>query len=335
MSFHDIYGHEKKIEIIQKSLAQQRIGHAYLFSGIPAVGKKTLAREFVKALNCEKEDALHDSCGECSSCRKIQRGIHPDVFFVEAQGQYIRIDDIREMQERAKCKPLEARRRVFIIDDADKMNVYAANALLKMLEEPSESNVLILITTRFYSLLPTIISRCQHMCFNPLRIETVAKFLVDRMSMDNQKALLLAGLSGGSLGHAMELNEDDIVAYRAELLQQLSLTNRNDLFSLISFASFLGQGRKEIKQGLNILSTIFRDALVLKETQKNEMLVNQDNSSFISTQAARLSGGQILQNIALVERAGETIEQNVNKSLTLETMTFKLNYCETQISKTK
>ena len=77
---------------------------------------------------------------------------------------------------------------------------------------------------------------------------------------------------------------------------------------------------------MNILSTIFRDALVFKETQKNEMLINQDNSSFISTQAARLSGGQILQNIALVERAGETIEQNVNKSLTLETMAFKLNY---------
>ena len=326
MSFHDIYGHEKKIEIIRNALAQKRVGHAYLFSGIPAVGKKTLAREFVKAFNCEKEDSLHDSCGECSSCRKIRRGSHPDVFFVEAQGQYIRIDDIREMQERAKCKPLEARRRVFIIDDADKMNVYAANALLKMLEEPSESNVLILITTRLYSLLPTIISRCQHVCFNPLRIETVAKFLVDRIGMDNQRALLLAGLSGGSLGHAMELNEDDVIAYRAELLQQLSLTNRNDLFSLISFASFLGQDKTEIKQGLNILSTYFRDALVFKETQKEEMLVNQDNFSFISTHAARLSGGQILQNIALVERAGETIEQNVNKSLTLETMAFKLNY---------
>jgi DNA polymerase-3 subunit delta' len=169
------------------------------------------------------------------------------------------------------------------------------------------------------------------MRFNPLRFDTVAKFLVDRIGMDDQRALLLAGLSGGSLGHAMELNEDDIVVYRTELIKLLSITQRNDPFSLINFASFLGQGKKEIKQGLNILSTIFRDALVFKETQKNEMLVNQDNSSFISIQAARLSGGQILQNIALVERAGETIDQNVNKSLTLETMAFKLNYCETQI----
>ena len=326
MSFHDIYGHEKKIEIIQKALAQQRIGHAYLFSGIPAVGKKTLAREFVKALNCEKEDALHDSCGECSSCRKIQRRNHPDVFSVEADGQFIRIDAIREIQEQMKCKPLEARRRVFVIDDADKMNDQAANALLKILEEPSPSNILILVAARPYSMPATIISRCQHMRFNPLRFDTVAKFLVDRIGMDNQRALLLAGLSGGSIGRAMELNEDDIVAYRTELLKLLSITRRNDPFSLINFASFLGQGKKEIKQGLNILSTIFRDALVFKETQKNEMLVNQDNSSFISIQAARLSGGQILQNIALVERAGETIDQNVNKSLTLETMAFKLNY---------
>ena len=331
MSFHDIYGHEKKIEIIRKSLTQNRIGHAYLFSGISAVGKNTLAREFVKALNCEKKDILHDSCGECSSCRKIQREIHPDVFFVEADGQFIRINAIREIQEQMKCKPLEARQRVFIIDDADKMNDQAANALLKILEEPSPSNILILVTARPYSMPSTIISRCQHIRFNPLRFDTVAKFLVDRIGMDNQQALLLAGLSGGSIGRAMELNKDDIVAYRAELLKLLSVTRRNDPFTLINFASFLGQGKKEIKQGLNILNTIFRDALVLKETQKNEMLVNQDNSSFISTQAARLSGGQILQNIVLVERAGDIIEQNVNKSLTLETMAFKLNYCETQI----
>jgi DNA polymerase III subunit delta' len=335
MSFHDIYGHEIKIEIIRKALAQKRIGHAYLFSGIQAVGKKKLAGEFVKAINCEKEDALHDSCGECSSCRKIRKGSHPDVFFVEADGQFIRIAAVREIQEQMKCKPLEARRRVFIINDADKLNDEAANALLKMLEEPSPSNVLILITARPYSMLSTIISRCQHMRFNPLRPDTVAKFLVDQKGMDNQRALLLAGLSGGSIGRAMELNEDDIIVYRAELLKLLSMTYKDEPFGIIKFVSFLGQEKKEIKQGLNILSSVYRDALIFKETMKNEMLINQDNYSFISIQAARLSGVQILQNIALVERAGETIDQNVNKSLTLETMAFKLNYSESQISEAK
>ena len=326
MSFHDIYGHEKKIETIRKALAQKRIGHAYLFSGIAAVGKKTLALEFAKALNCEKENTLHDSCGECSSCRKIQRRSHPDVFSVEADGQFIRIDAIREIQEQMKCKPLEANQRVFIVDDADKMNDQAANALLKILEEPSLSNILILITSRPYSMPPTIISRCQQIRFNPLRFDTVAKFLIDRMEIDSQNALLLASLSGGSVGRAMELNNDDVVTYRVELLELLSTTRRDDPFSLINFASFLGRGKKEIKEGLNILNTFFRDVLIYKETGKDDMLINQDNASFISSHASRLSGEQIIQNIALVERAGNTIEQNVNKLLTLETMAFKLNY---------
>jgi DNA polymerase-3 subunit delta' len=326
MSFSNIYGHEKIIGILQKTLAQNRTGHAYLFSGISAIGKKTLAVEFIKAINCEKSDSSHDSCGECASCRKIQHASHPDVFFVEVDGQFIRIASIRQIQERTKCKPLEAKRRVFIIDDADKMNEESANALLKMLEEPSSANILILVTARPYSMSQTIISRCQHIRFNPLNSETVARFLVSEMELDNQRALLLAALSGGSIGNAIELNKEDIVAYRTELLKLLSTTNREDPFSLINFASFLGQKKKEIRQGLNILNTFFRDVLVFKEVRKNEMLINQDNSSFISICAARLSGEQILQNIKQIEKAGDIIEQNVNKSLTLETMAFKLNY---------
>ena len=332
MAFDDIYGHEKKIEIFRKALVQKRIAHAYLFSGIPAVGKKTLAIEFLKALNCENEESLHDACGRCSSCRKTGKGTHPDFFLVEADGQFIRIDAIREIQRQMKCKPLESGRRMFIIDDADKMNDQSANALLKILEEPSLSNILILVTSRPYAMPSTIISRCQHIRFNPLRFETVAKFLTDRMSMDQESALLLAGLSGGSIGRAMELNEEDIITYRTELLKLLSVTRRDDPFSLIHFASFLGMKKKEIKQGLNILSTFFRDTMVFKETNQEEMVINQDHLSFISVHAGCLSGEQILQNIELIERAGQTIEQNINKSLTLETMAFKLNYCGTQIS---
>lgn len=325
MSFGDIYGHEKKIEILQKTLAKKRTAHAYLFSGISAIGKKTLAFEFIKAINCEKSDFLNDACGECNSCRKIQHATHPDVFLVEAEGQFIRIASIRQIQERTICKPLEAKRRAFIIDDADKMNEESANALLKMLEEPSESNILILVTARPYSMPQTIISRCQHMRFNPLSSETIAGFLTSRMEMDNQKAMLLAALSGGSIGNALDLDNEDIVAYRTELLQLLSVTNREDPFSLIRFASFLGQKKKEIRQGLNILNSFFRDVLVFREAGRSEMLINQDNSALVSECAGRLSGEQILQNLKQIEKASDIIQQNVNKSLTLETMAFKLN----------
>jgi len=164
------------------------------------------------------------------------------------------------------------------------------------------------------------------MRFNPLNSETVARFLVSEKGINNQNAVLLASLSGGSIGNAIELNKEEIVAYRTELLNLLFTTKREDPFSLINFASFLGQKKKEIRQGLNILSTFFRDVLIFKEVGKNEMLINRDNSPFISACAARLSGEQIIENIEQIEKAGNIIEQNVNKSLTLETMAFKLNY---------
>ena len=325
MSFLDIYGHEKQIVILKQALAQHRVGHSYLFSGIDAAGKKTLALEFAKVVNCEKADEIHDSCGECPACLKINRHNHPDIFFIEAEGQFIRINAIRDIQEQMTFKPMEGRRRVFVIDNADKMNDQAANALLKTLEEPSPANILILVTAKPYTLPSTIISRCRHMRFNPLSIDTVAKFLIERMNMEKKKALLLASLSGGSIGQALELNKDDVIAYRTETLKLLANTKKSEPLSLLAFASFFGQDKRGIKQGFNILKTCFRDALVYKETNNDQMLINQDNSSFIASLALRLSGEQILRNIALVEKAAETIEQNVNKSLTLETMAFKLH----------
>jgi DNA polymerase-3 subunit delta' len=255
----------------------------------------------------------------------MKHSSHPDMIFIEADGQFIRISAIREIQEQMKFKPLEGRWRAVIIDDADKMRDEAANALLKTLEEPSASNILILISSRPYSMPATIISRCRHMRFNPLPAAAISRFLVEQQGMDEQKSGLLAGLSGGSIGKALELDQEDVVAYRAEIMQLLMNTRKDDPISLLNLASFFSQDKKKIKQGLDILNSCFRDALVFKETRKNEMMINQDRSSFITILARQLSGEQILQNIFLIERSWETIEQNVNKTLTLETMAFKLN----------
>jgi DNA polymerase III subunit delta' len=233
MSFLDIYGHERQIAILQKAIAQRRVGHAYLFSGINAIGKKTLAGEFAKALNCDEGDNLHDACGQCPSCLKIQHSNHPDMIFIEADGQFIRINAIREIQEQMKFKPLEGRWRAVIIDEADKMRDEAANALLKTLEEPSASNILILISSRPYSMPATIISRCRHMRFNPLPAAAIARFLVEQKGIDEQKSGLLAGLSGGSIGRALELDQEDVVAYRAEIMQLLMNTHKDDPFTLL------------------------------------------------------------------------------------------------------
>jgi len=341
MSFRDIYGHQKVIEILRRTLRQGRVGQAYLFSGIPAIGKRTLAREFIKAVNCEEANAAGDACDRCLSCRKIDREIHPDVFVVKPEGQFIRIDAIRGIQENITCRPLEAKRRAFIIDDADKMREEAANALLKILEEPTASNMFVLVTARPYALPQTIISRCQHFRFNPLPDETVAKILMeaaakkdekqeggkeDIVNMDPQKSMLLSALAGGSVERALELTREDIYQYREELIRILSTTRREDLFSMLQLAAALAQGKKESRHGLTILKNFFRDILIFKETRQEAMLINRDKLSMVSDFAERLSGEQVLQNIAKIERAGEILERNVNKLLTLETMAFSLNY---------
>lgn len=325
MSFANIYGHFKQIGMLQKAMAQQRVGHSYVFSGLAAIGKKTLALAFTQALNCENAVLQNDSCGECSSCRKMIHGNHPDIHVLETQAQFIRIDAIRNIQEQMTFKPLEGRKRVFLIDDADKMNEQAANALLKTLEEPSADNILMLVTARPYWMPQTILSRCRHVRINPLAAETVARFLIEQKQMEPSKALLLASLSGGSIGQALELNSEDMITFRSELRRLLIAANRRDPMSLLTLASFLGQDKKEVRQGLKILNTYFRDALVYKETAQASMIINADDLPAIASLAGRLEGEQILQNIALVEKSNETIEMNVNKSLTLEAMAFKLH----------
>jgi DNA polymerase-3 subunit delta' len=325
MTFKEIYGHSRQIGMLQKALASRRVGHAYIFSGIAGIGKKTTALAFASALNCGDRADLPDACGSCPSCLKISRGNHPDIHIVASDTQFIRIDAIRHIEQQMTFRPLEGKRRVFIIDDADKMNDQAANALLKTLEEPTPGNLIILVSARPRSLPLTILSRCQRVNFQPLPADTVARWLVETGGKNTQRAYLLASLSGGSISQALELDAQDLMAFRAELGRLLSASHTGEPMSLLALSAFLGENKKEIRQGLKILNTYFRDALVYKETCRDSMVVNAHDLPCVSSLARRLTGRQILDNIALVERSATLLEMNVNKSLTLETMAFKLS----------
>jgi len=163
MSFNDIFGHDKQIALLKGFIEQNRLPHALLFYGMEGIGKKTTALVFAKALNCLREN--QDACDDCSSCRKVDHKNHLDVVLLEAEGQFIKIQAVRDLQQQMKFKPWEGKKRVCIIDDAEKMNDIAANALLKTLEEPSASNIMILISARPHQLPATVVSRCQQLKF--------------------------------------------------------------------------------------------------------------------------------------------------------------------------
>lgn len=321
MPFSDIYGQDKQISILQSTIKRDRVPHAYLFHGIKGIGKRTTAKILAKALNCREKD--DDSCGRCSSCLKIEHGNHPDIVFIEPEGIFIKIDTIRALQDQIKFRPFEGRKRVFVIVDAERMNDASANALLKTLEEPKPSNVLILTTSRVHKLPQTIVSRCQKIRFNPVRPEAISSFLTDRMSMTEEPAWDIASSAGGSIGRALEIKKESFLNFKNDVIKILS-TARTVPISLLFLADNFGKDRDSALQRLDILRGWYRDMLVYRETHDVNKLIHRDVADTTKKLSERMTGSDILENIKTISNTHNAIERNVNRQLMLESMAFRL-----------
>jgi DNA polymerase-3 subunit delta' len=299
-----------------------RLAHAYLFYGTKGLGKQTAAEIFAKALNCTGAD--FDACDGCSSCLKIDHGNHSDIIMLKPEGQFIRIHEIREIQEQMRFKPFEGGKRVFIVEDAEKMNIPAANALLKTLEEPSPANILILLSSRPHQLPMTILSRCQKLRFNPLSRKEIAGYLAAKMNLDEATAKLLATTAGGSIGKALEMYEESYLSTRDDILKRVVQFYGEDPLNLLWVVDALGKDRDDILQRLDILKTWHRDVLIYRETGDAERLFHSDQLETVKFWSRSLSVSEILDNISVIGRASNAIDRNANKQLTLETLLFKL-----------
>ncbi|MEA1971488.1 MAG: DNA polymerase III subunit delta' [Thermodesulfobacteriota bacterium] len=321
MPFSDIYGQDKQISVLQSTMKRDRVPHAYLFHGIKGIGKRTAAKILAKALNCrEKND---DSCGRCPSCLKIEHGNHPDVVFIEPEGVFIKINKIRELQDQIRFRPFEGRKRIFVITDADRMNDASANALLKTLEEPNPSNILILTTSRVHKLPQTIISRCQKIRFNPVQPEVISSFLTDRMSMTEEPAWNIASSAGGSIGRAMEIRKNSSLDFKNDVIKILS-TARTVPMPLLFLADNFGKDRDSALQRLDILRGWYRDMLVYRETHDVNKLIHRDIADATKKLSERMAKADILESIKTISNTHSAIERNVNRQLMLEFMAFRL-----------
>ncbi len=322
MPFSDIYGHEKQVMILRQFLAAGRIPHALLLHGIPGTGKLKVAITLAQALNCLDETIHDDACGQCIACRKIERGNHPDLFFVKPEGQFIRIAKIREIQEKMLFKPMEARVQMFIMTDADRMNSEAANALLKTLEEPLSKNIIILTTARLYQLPLTIVSRCQQLRFNPLPKDRVTAYLVKVRGLAVDLAEEIALLSGGSIGKAEKMQSQSEKSKQEELLALF--LKKPSAARLGSFTERFGQEKEEIVDNLLFWKSLLRDVLVYKTSHADDLLINAFGREAISCYAGRTEEKTILKQIDLLDKTIWAIEHNANKQLTLDTLLIKI-----------
>lgn len=250
MSFSDIKDQEVAVQLLRQILRQGRIPNAMLFWGPGGVGKACTALEMAKAVNCKERD--DDACDECLQCRKVIHGNHPDVKSVipRDKTRLIKKEDIDDVNEICSLRPYESEWRSVIFHDADRMNLYAQNHFLKMLEEPPGRTLFILITEYPRELLPTIRSRCQLVRFRNLRLETVLELLQRERDLPPDRAEAIAALSEGRMDRAIELVDSDKRELALHIVAQLR-DGADPVELAEEFAKSLDAQRKQIEVAIN------------------------------------------------------------------------------------
>lgn len=342
--FESITEQDRPVRILTSLLKNGTIPHAMLFTGIEGVGRKSAAVAFAMACNCEagrgrqepeKSNALAgnhsgavspplpvNACGRCKSCKKIESGNHPDIIHVKPSGVSIKIDQIRRLCQTLAMKPYEARTRVVIISDAPAMNPAAGNALLKMLEEPPAGTSLILLASQTSDLLPTIVSRCQHIRFNPIPRKSLESLLTTRHGLEHFEAGVIAAMAGGSISRALAMHRTHWIKRRNWLIRELQALPEGTLNRLLAFSEQLAKNKNELPEALEIMTTWLRDLAV--EKVHAGKIRNRDLAQTVKSEAQKNSLASLLAKIDIVQAAGSTIKAGTNVRLAMEAMMLKL-----------
>lgn len=317
MSFQQLKGNKAAIEILQTQIKSASLSNSYLFCGPQGIGKRELALNLSKAINCEQKNA--DACDKCVSCRKIDKAQHPDLHFVGPQQSCdsvsenlpIKIDDIRQLQQSIGLRPYEAARKVFIIDKAHNLTPEAAGALLKILEEPPEDSVIILITSKPSLLFKTIISRCKIIKLYPLRRQELEDVLADEYATERSLAHYLAYFCEGSLGMALNLKQTDILEQKNRIIDALVFSRS------LKFDNLELEGRSEVRSCLNILAAWFKDMYLMKVGLPQATIINLDRMRQLTKSVRYFSYLDIEEIIRHIWQSAQYLEQNINTRLLL------------------
>jgi DNA polymerase-3 subunit delta' len=316
----ELIGHEAAVDLLRRDLTAGRLAHAYLFTGADGIGKRTLAVQFARAVNCEAPPAPGDSCGQCRACRLIGSGKHPDVFHLQPEGPGARIpiDSTRELIQAMILKPIEARRRIALLTDFHRALPNAASTLLKTIEEPPPSALILITTESADELLPTIVSRCRVVPLRPLPEEEVARALQERWKLAPARAELLARLSGGRLGWAvLQAQLEDWGADREALFQQWSQILKGNRIARFALAQKTSVDRDELRATLQIWQSFAHD-LLLRTLSGGAELTNIDFQAPLEKMAERTSPERARRWLSALRRAEEQIDRNANVRLALE-----------------
>ena len=326
----DVLGHEWAAYLLQQHIERGELRHAYLFTGPPGVGRRTLALRFAQAINCLKPPAPGEPCGACRTCQQIQRMQQVDLSVVELEPERteIRIEQIRALQHTLSLTPVESRYRVALLLRFEQANANAQNSLLKTLEEAPEKVILLLTASAAENLLPTIVSRCEVLRLRPLAVEKLAAALEQKYNLPAEEAHLLAHLSGGRVGYALRLHAEPALlqqrqAWLEDLWRLLQQTKRSR-FAFAAQKTGIRSGRGKIdREGLRqmflVWESFWRD-LLLASSGASAPLVNLDRQADIHSLANQSSPDEALARLTDLQLALQRLEDNVNPQLLLEVL---------------
>lgn len=316
MSFKNIKGNLQAIELLKSGISQDTLYGAYIFSGPEGVGKMLTAKVLAKAVNCLENTA--DSCDACSSCLKIEKGFHPDVSIVDALGSEIKIEYIRQLQRDISLRPYEARKKVFIINNAHNLNPESSNAFLKTLEEPPKNSLIILVTSKPGLLFKTILSRSKTIRFYPLKRQELEVVLKDSYGLDAKISHFLAYFSEGSIGKALYLKNRDILKEKNRIIDALFS------MSIGTPVNYPENKREDIRGMLDILVSWVRDIYLVKSGMPQDEMIHLDRKNDILRLVSRYSFSELDAVVNAISNSLLYLAQNVNTKLLLANLQLTL-----------
>jgi DNA polymerase-3 subunit delta' len=316
-----LLGHEWAVDMLRHHLKQDSLRHAYLFCGPPGLGRRTLALRLAQALNCPEPPAAGQPCRACRDCRQIEAMQHPDLNVIQAEveGGILKVDQVRAVQHALSLKPYQAKYRVALFLRFQEANDNAANALLKTLEEAPAHALLLLTADNPEQLLPTIVSRCEILRLRPLPLPAVEADLRAR-GVDEDRAHLLAHISGGRPGYARRLVEDaGLLEKREERLNDLQTILPASRVEKFAYAELLSKDKDAMRQTILIWLSYWRDVL-LRVVQVETPLTNVDRNMEIEFLAGRLDLPTARRVVNDLESTLDRLERNVNARLLAEVL---------------
>ena len=317
--FQDIIGHNQIVEHLKNAIRMEKISHAYILNGESNAGKMMLAEAFAMALQCEGQG--DEPCMTCRSCHQAMEHNQPDIIYISHEKpNVISVDDIRhQLNNDIVIKPYSSKYKIYIVDEAEKMNVQAQNALLKTIEEPPAYGIILLLTTNADAFLPTILSRCITLNLKSVNEDLIKSHLMKKYQIPDYQAEVCAAFAQGNVGKAIQLaSSGEFNELKNDALSTVKKLEDMDLYELNEVIKQINEYKTKIQEYLDLLTLWYRDVLYMKATNNVNNLIFKDEVYDIKKQAAKKSYEGIETILQAIEQTRVRINANVNFDLVIE-----------------